>query len=1376
MSGLTIGTYVKGGEGQTGYVAFIGPTGFAAGEWVGVALDRPTGKNDGTVEGNFYFECKGPKYGLFIKPQNLKILPDPHGGGSSSTPAPAIGLTRKASQTFGAPAPRQSLSGPLPPISAPSPAHGRKSSAMISPPPKLTSGLAGPSRVGGVASPTKLAPRTVSSAISSGPNSRTPTPVGGRASSMAPVRPSSTIGTRGSMMGPPALPTTSTASPTSAAAAAAANPGARRASLVSPTSGPPARTSSVSSTSSKSGQPSRPPLRTAAANMSKRASITSSSSGRSSPETTTPTLNRRGSRLSMSGEPSSAPPPVSSPVETKKSGLPTMRESVSPQPLPGMTSKSSSALTKEIEDLKSKIRLLEKKRTEDRDKLQAMTRIEAERDKYEVIIHKLQSKMQPQQAEIADLRKQIKDLEAQREDLENQKQENEMIVEMATLDREMAEENFEVLKTEVAAYKAKLEELELEVEVLREENAELSEGMSPEEKTSAGWLQMERQNERLKEALLRLRDVTMQQEAELRDSLKSLEEDNNDLSQFKEQYEGVRDKLSQADIIIEDLRTQLDNALGAEEMLEELTEKNLSYSEQVEELKATIEDLENLKELADELEVNHVETEKQMQEELDYKDLLISDQKKRILQQDEMFLDNVHTIARFKELVLTLQGDLEDMRASHQQNASTAEEISSRSKAVMDLNLKLQMSASKSQVKTIELELRKMEAQEASEHLEMVQLYLAESFDSEKQSIQALLRFKRVSFKAHLLQSHIKDALNVEFEPNQEDRAVIASDICDKLTWVNAMCDRFVNCITSSSADQFEKFRGTYLELEPVERTLNMWIDAVRRDELKEKQVADELSRTLALMTHLAEVHLANDLEGYAESVHMKVLMMLSYLESSASCFHFQKQIILEKLPPTNDEADMSMHFARKAENLIANCRSAKVIVTKVMRPLEELKARSLTLRPDTHSSFERCEEMCKKLADYARGSGSDLYKLLFAAGREEPFMFNEIQSVMYRSTEKLLALIDSDLFQSCGKELNILTNALGDLVSVAGDLDMTVEFERGQPPWILRAKELKSKKSTAVDVEEEVRRLKEDAHSRATQIKLREQSLEEAAVRIEHLESRLQILGKQAERIEELERNLTDCGTREKELVESLDGLTEELQNIETELVKWKKIASEARPVDENDKAGRERAVATAREVLALKKEVEISQGAARFHMEDARKARDSDVTLPNSWLYEPLVPTNKGLAEDHARDEDLATEGRDLLTEFLNFTTSARVYDLSNTKHGGHRRTVETPQYNYIKQRERYESVLAWRDSLVNRGNIHQDRKEEKWPKKPKGRRQEDMVKVRFTLPMAYLGQIKGAERFQAAIADTDQDPLEVERVGDFDELMGEDGTLIV
>ena len=42
---------------------------------------------------------------------------------------------------------------------------------------------------------------------------------------------------------------------------------------------------------------------------------------------------------------------------------------------------------------------------------------------------------------------------------------------------------------------------------------------------------------------------------------------------------------------------------------------------------------------------------------------------------------------------------------------------------MMDINLKLQLSAAKAQNKTIDLELRRMEAEEAMEHLQIVQVW-----------------------------------------------------------------------------------------------------------------------------------------------------------------------------------------------------------------------------------------------------------------------------------------------------------------------------------------------------------------------------------------------------------------------------------------------------------------------------------------------------------------------------------------------------------------------------------------------------------------------------------------------------------------------------
>lgn len=57
----------KNGKGR---VVFCGETQFADGVWVGVILDEPKGKNNGTVKDVKYFECE-PNYGLFIRPNQV---------------------------------------------------------------------------------------------------------------------------------------------------------------------------------------------------------------------------------------------------------------------------------------------------------------------------------------------------------------------------------------------------------------------------------------------------------------------------------------------------------------------------------------------------------------------------------------------------------------------------------------------------------------------------------------------------------------------------------------------------------------------------------------------------------------------------------------------------------------------------------------------------------------------------------------------------------------------------------------------------------------------------------------------------------------------------------------------------------------------------------------------------------------------------------------------------------------------------------------------------------------------------------------------------------------------------------------------------------
>jgi tubulin-folding cofactor B len=76
-TGIALGARVRilpDTDSRRGTVSYSGPVPEipGIGFWVGVTLDEPTGKNDGTVKGTRYFEC-GKNCGVFLRAERCEV-------------------------------------------------------------------------------------------------------------------------------------------------------------------------------------------------------------------------------------------------------------------------------------------------------------------------------------------------------------------------------------------------------------------------------------------------------------------------------------------------------------------------------------------------------------------------------------------------------------------------------------------------------------------------------------------------------------------------------------------------------------------------------------------------------------------------------------------------------------------------------------------------------------------------------------------------------------------------------------------------------------------------------------------------------------------------------------------------------------------------------------------------------------------------------------------------------------------------------------------------------------------------------------------------------------------------------------------------------
>ncbi|KAI0981313.1 hypothetical protein GJ496_010184, partial [Pomphorhynchus laevis] len=271
-------------------------------------------------------------------------------------------------------------------------------------------------------------------------------------------------------------------------------------------------------------------------------------------------------------------------------------------------------LQSRIKELESKLLEMTNKRSQDKHALR-------DYEKAKVQILQLQEYKAQSQNQLNEVKKQLQITEKKynlvNEELSNNIKRMDGIddqIESLTLDREMSEEKAESLEIEVSELQKQLEEVTLEYEILKTqvENPE-----SVDVVTTHRCEQQQSQIRKLNTALLTLRDSSFADKNKIAELSKANEKLTTQLAQFSQlniQLKKENEVLESAKM---DLTEQVDAALGSENIISTLTDKNLLLEEKLEELTEQINDLKAMCEIDNEIHDNLKEQNKDFRNQIE---------------------------------------------------------------------------------------------------------------------------------------------------------------------------------------------------------------------------------------------------------------------------------------------------------------------------------------------------------------------------------------------------------------------------------------------------------------------------------------------------------------------------------------------------------------------------------------------------------------------------------------------------------------------------------------------------------------------------------------------------------------------------------------
>ncbi|KAM7357430.1 dctn1-related [Cochliomyia hominivorax] len=396
-----------------------------------------------------------------------------------------------------------------------------------------------------------------------------------------------------------------------------------------------------------------------------------------------------------------------------------------------------------IVELNKEIEVLKSQKTEDIRKLQDMERLRLQNEQLMEFKVRIMDQQSGLQRELQRLRQELREVNEAKSKYQRELDEAGENIELLTLDKEMAEERAETLQLELEMAQEQNEELALDVEILKAENERMLLGQDnqiinkEEVNNSVGEIRkLEQYNQRLRETVIKLRDVLTLEKQQSMKAVKELETNNSEILELRKTKELLTQRCDVMESHIIDLREQVDAALGAETMVSNLANAKLELEERVRLLEEEVNELEALEEIHEQLIESNQDLERDLREEIEMLNANI-----RTLQQEkDTALETVYerdcTIMKFRALVKTLN-EREQIReqvnlttqASTTATVSTSEElnsISSNPEFMPGVDFQQVFASTKAYGRALELQLSSVDLKMLQLQIEYLKAFLPE--------------------------------------------------------------------------------------------------------------------------------------------------------------------------------------------------------------------------------------------------------------------------------------------------------------------------------------------------------------------------------------------------------------------------------------------------------------------------------------------------------------------------------------------------------------------------------------------------------------------------------------------------------------------------